>query len=203
MEQLRILALDLGRSTGWAVLDSGELRTASYHASNEGDGVYVDWAEWLRQRIEAEQPEAIAYEQVQFNRGRSYIPGMTALLLVTAYQFGVTCFGVPVPTLKAFARRSAPSGTWTGSKADMQRALVEREGTAALDMTDDEVDAAWVALWAHETLIEQPAEVSDPATLPARPTSPPDPQPSPPPGPSTHRPRTRVVAYPGSGRPAP
>ena len=157
---MRILAFDIGRTNGWATLDSGDLRTASYEASDEGKGVYVDWAQWLRRLIEAEQPEAIAYEAVQFNRGKSYIPGMTALLLVIAETFGVTCFGVPVPTLKALAHRSAPAGKWTGSKADMQGALFEREGTAAHDMSDDEVDAAWVALWAHETLIEQPAEVA-------------------------------------------
>ena len=39
---MRILAFDLGRTTGWATLDSGELRTASYEASDEGKGVYVE-----------------------------------------------------------------------------------------------------------------------------------------------------------------
>jgi len=152
-------SVDLGRSTGVAVLDDGSIRTCSYQAKGaERDSLFVNWYDWAKDVIEREDPEAIAFEEVQGGmRGFSYIPGMAALLFVLARDNGLTCFGVHQQTLKAFARQWKPGVTWTGSKNDMRRALEthpRRRSIAIYDSQEDEVDAAWVALWAEETLVE-------------------------------------------------
>lgn len=160
---MRILAFDLGRTTGWAVIEDGELRTGSYTAKGDDQAsVFVDWASFVGDVVCNESPDAIAFEDVTFNRGRSYIPGMKALLFVEAAAWKLTCFGVDVNTLKKFARRNLPLGvSWCGSKEDMKGALTRIRGTKAISgMTEDEVDAAWTAIWLDETAIETPETAS-------------------------------------------
>ncbi len=159
---MRILAFDLGRTTGWAVLEDGELLTGSYSAGgiDEAD-VFVEWWKRTQITIAAGKPDAIAFEDVTFNRGRSFIPGMMALLYVLAARERITAFGVNVQTLKAFAHKwASPVGKWTGSKDNMYSALMRRLGTETVcDMTEDEVDASWAALWLDETAVETPEPV--------------------------------------------
>ncbi len=162
---MKILAFDLGRSTGWAILDGDELRTGSHTAEGAlADELFIDWHTWAKLLVNDTGPEAIAYEDIQFNRGKSYIPGMTALLYVLAGECGLTCFGVNSQELKAFARLSSawdPEIKWAGSKLDMRLALTSRWPSAGSDFfSEDEVDAAWVALWAEDTLVEEPRELA-------------------------------------------
>jgi len=160
---VKILAFDLGRHTGWAVLENGKLKTGSYMARGQDEAsVFIDWSAWVSTLVSLENPEAIAFEDVRFNRGRSFIPGMKALLYVKASYMGLTCFGVDVMTLKKFARKwESPIGKWTGAKLDMKRALMRQRGSVygpsvelVADMDDNEVDAAWAAIWLDENATE-------------------------------------------------
>ena len=159
---MRILAFDPGKHTGWAVLDDGKLTTGSYMAQGKDEAeVFIDWSSFASVLMSKEEPEAIAFEDVTFNRGRSYIPGMKALLYVKAHYRALTCFGVDVNTLKKFARGWDPGvSKWTGSKENMADALTNTRYTSDKDMDDNEVDAAFCAIWLDETATEEPAEGS-------------------------------------------
>ena len=153
---MKILAFDLGRTSGWAVLDGKHLKTGSYRAKGDDEAaVFVDWSAWMSALVSLENPEAIAYEDVFFNRGKSYIPGMKALLFVKASYMGLTCFGVDVMTLKKFARGWDPGvSKWTGSKENMHDALAHTRYVDSRKMDEHETDAAWAAIWLDENAIE-------------------------------------------------
>ena len=163
---MRILAFDLGRTTGFALLEGDDLKTGWFRADGDDEAqVFISWSEWARDTIEAWQPDAIAFEDVTFNRGRSYIPGMKALLFVHASRHDLTCFGVPVQTLKRFAKQwyggDDTKSKWLSGKMDMKAALANKlTPERVLAMTEDEVDAAWAAIWFNETATETPEDAA-------------------------------------------
>ena len=162
---MKILAFDLGRHTGWAVLENGKLKTGSYMARGQDEAsVFIDWSAWVSTLVSLENPEAIAFEDVRFNRGRSFIPGMKALLYVKASYMGLTCFGVDVMTLKKFAHGYDPGvSKWTGSKENMADALANTRYVDSREMDDNEVDAAWAAIWLDENATETAVGALPPA----------------------------------------
>lgn len=111
---------------------------------------------------EIEWADAIAYEHVQFNRGKSLIEGMRGILLSQAEKHQRFCVGVNVASLKKFAINKR----W--SDADMKKeGLPPIDGKQKMDMAllndypnfheflygigasklDDLVDSAWVCIW--------------------------------------------------------
>lgn len=120
-------------------------------------------------RAEIGWADAVGYEHVQFNRGKSLIEGFRGILLAHAEEEERFCAGVNVATLKKFAI----NGRWRDAdrkkkekkpipgKKKMEMALLEDHpqfyeylhninGERLLPVSgklDDLYDAAWVCIW--------------------------------------------------------
>lgn len=86
--------------------------------------------------------DLIAYEDPNFNRGRSWIPMLIGLLGLRCGRLGLPYQPVSVPQIKQLA-----TGNGRADKAMMVTAAKERWG---YDMTHDEADARWIRQWAIE-----------------------------------------------------
>lgn len=101
--------------------------------------------------------DAVLYELVQFNRGRSSIPGFRAILLAVSGVYERPCLGVNVATLKSFAGlRKVPKGK---SKQYMAISMAENYFSFWDTLTnggregdDNVVDAAMLCHWAAANL---------------------------------------------------
>jgi Holliday junction resolvasome RuvABC endonuclease subunit len=141
---MKVLALDIATTTGWALLD-GAIRTGLWVlAGTRGErceqlDARLVWAvgEW--------RPDIVAFEEVMFHRG-----GRTGLLLgglqVTVERvcerLRMPYVSVNTQTLKVFA-----TGTGKAKKPAMIAAAKEATG---LDLDEHEADAYWTARWALE-----------------------------------------------------
>lgn len=119
-------------------------------------------------QVEVKWADAIGYEHIQFNRGKSYIEGFRAILLAECKQEDRFCAGVNVSTLKKFAI----NGRWSDAdrkkkgkkkidgKKKMAMALAEDYPefisliAGRFQKFDDVIDAAWVAIWLLTTATE-------------------------------------------------
>lgn len=125
-------------------------------------------------KAEIKWADAVGYEHVQFNRGKSLIEGFRAILIAQAEEEERFCAGINVASLKKFAI----NGRWSDAdrkkrgkkkidgKKRMQMALMadhpqfisymhNLDGERVLPITgklDDLIDAAWVAIWVLETV---------------------------------------------------
>lgn len=100
--------------------------------------------------------DVVLYELVQFNRGRSSIPGFRAILLAACGTYRVPCIGVNVATLKSFAGlKKVPKGQ---SKAYMRVAMVTdypdfaRKLMGGKKLDDNLVDAGMLCHYAAAKL---------------------------------------------------
>jgi Holliday junction resolvasome RuvABC endonuclease subunit len=139
---MKVLALDLATSTGWAVLDGEHVDVGTWTL----DGCRGEKGEHLESllldAIARHRPDLIAFEEPLFFRGGG------ALLLV-GLQFTVericertrtTYVSVPVSTLKLFA---------TGSGRSKKPAMIAAaRDVTGRDMNEHEADAFHVARWA-------------------------------------------------------
>ena len=110
--------------------------------------------------------DAVAYEHVQFNRGKSLIEGFRSVLIVECAQKDIFCAGVNVATLKKFAIK----GRWPDTKDREKKGKKKIEGKKKMELAlafdypefidkidlylkdkkkgrDDVIDAAWVSIW--------------------------------------------------------
>ena len=169
---MRVLGLDLGKRSGFAIVDGGVIEeTGVIDCRKEPDdsGVFVKWATEFGALVVEFEPDVIAFEDNMIHRGKSFVPGMTALLYVEAQKHRLASFGINVRSLKKYARECAgiSAKDFSDAKQAMLGALLitlpvtERAKYAAL--SDDEVDAVWVALWLTATAI-----ISQPETEPVR-----------------------------------
>lgn len=118
-------------------------------------------------RCEVEWADAVGYEHVQFNRGKSLIEGFRGILVSKAEEQGILCAPINVASLKKFAIK----GRWSdkdrkvrgkkpiNSKKKMQMALsldypqfqefLDGDGRIlpVQGKRDDLIDAAWVCIW--------------------------------------------------------
>ena len=126
------------------------------------------WSHGSVVEAEVKWADALGYEHVQFNRGKSLIEGFRALLIVEAIEKKKLCVGVNVSTLKTFAIR----GRWSDAdrkKKGKEKISGKRKMELALAMDhpafiehmdgryekrDDLVDAAWVCIWLLTVAVE-------------------------------------------------
>lgn len=148
---MRILALDLGTLTGWAVLnvESRRMKSGLWRLADDGStqdhARFVDLAQILGVALSQEKPDRIAYEYVRHLRGRSgdavnVYGGLRGILLHAAWSFAIPYKGYsPAEVKKAAGLRSH------ASKEQMVEAAGRRWPGVEF-ASDDEVDARYVAL---------------------------------------------------------
>jgi len=142
-----ILALDLGTTTGWALLKDGEIRSGSicFKSSHfdSGDCKFTRFKRWLVNLKAAHGDiDQIVYEAVRRHSGT--IAGQTyGGFMATLQMFGdhhkIPYEGVPVGTIKKFATDNG-----NASKLDMINAM-QRKGHRPKD--DNEADALALLYW--------------------------------------------------------
>lgn len=149
----RILALDLGVSTGWAMDDwdmvtSGAVSLASASGAHPGRRLLE-----LATFIQRKQPQVIFFELVQCHRGQrtsDVLAGWRAVVELEACRMGVPVYGLTVQAVKRHA-----TGNGAAEKSEMMTAAWRRLGwepSAKGKAQEDEADARWVldlgkAIW--------------------------------------------------------
>lgn len=141
-DERRLLALDLGTRTGWAVLPaSGRIASgvAEFRPSRfEGAGMaFLRFERFLADAAEASGPfDTVLFEEVRAHAGTiaaQVYGGFLAHLTAWCERTGTPYLGVPVATIKRHA-----TGKGNAGKADVIRAVRAR-GFAPKD--DNEADA--------------------------------------------------------------
>ena len=170
---MRVSGFDLGTSGAVyrASMDDGTIRPLSCERwSWTGQSDEQRYAQYSAiARAELAWADAVGYEQVQFNRGKSLIEGFRGILLAQAEEADIFCSGVNVSTLKKFAI----NGRWSDAdrkeqgkdkidgkkKMSLALAMDHPEFHEFMDGTDDVrtvpvqgkrddlIDAAWVCIW--------------------------------------------------------
>lgn len=147
-----ILALDLGTTTGWAlVIGQAQVISGTLDLNPnryDGGGMrYLRLRNWLEQlRLDSGGIEGIHYEEVRRHAGTSaahVYGGLLATLTGWCEERGVAYQGVPVGTIKRFI-----TGKGNADKTAVITAVRER-GYAPAD--DNEADAIAILLWALQT----------------------------------------------------
>lgn len=145
------VGLDLGRTLGWClVVDrDGEIGQVQWGRHKlKGDqrlAVHLGFRDFLENNVHRLLLDAnvVAFEDVRFNRGFSYIPFQKAFLQTECYRRNIECLGVNVETLKKWS-----TGKGGVSKKKMIEAAAARVGVEPDELKDDEADAILVAHWA-------------------------------------------------------
>jgi Holliday junction resolvasome RuvABC endonuclease subunit len=163
---VNLLALDLGRKTGWAygtapaVFNSGTEVLATVQEVKEWHATRLDrtrdprvvrlW-NFIREML----PDVIVFEDVEFSTYTGQTQMWAALRSavwladVAAYHTTQLIECVPVSTLKKFACGHG------GATKDMMAAALRRQHPslfASRKLDDNEVDAIWIYQWAWATL---------------------------------------------------
>jgi Holliday junction resolvasome RuvABC endonuclease subunit len=147
-----ILALDLGTTTGWALLGADGVvtsGTASFRSSRyDGGGMrYLRFRSWLEQlRRYAGRIEAVHFEEVRRHVGvdaAHLYGGFLATLSAWCEHETIPYQGVPVGTIKKFIAGKGNVGK------DEVIAAIRAHGFNPAD--DNEADAVAILLWAIET----------------------------------------------------
>lgn len=151
-ETYAILALDLGTTTGWALLSSDGIVTSgtvSFKPSRyDGGGMrYLRFKGWLDQvRTYAGRIDAIHFEEVRRHVGvdAAHLYGGFLATLATWCEHEMIPFqGVPVGTIKRFI---------TGKGNADKSAVIEAVKARGFNPVDDnEADAIAILLWAMQT----------------------------------------------------
>ena len=147
-----VLALDLGRSTGWALHQHGvyTVGTQKFPAKRgESPGMlYLRFRGWLEEisRMSLDRVNLVVYEQVH-NRGGSateILNGLTAVVQEFCAKHDVDVCNVHTSTLKKWA---------TGAGNANKEAMVERAKELGHDVkNDDEADAVLLLRYQLEEL---------------------------------------------------
>jgi Holliday junction resolvasome RuvABC endonuclease subunit len=149
-EPLRILALDLMTTTGWAISDSKGLILSGSQCFKpqrfEGGGMrYLRFARWLDEMLES-GVDWVVFEEVRAHRGTDaahIYGGFMAALTSRCEALSLPYTGVPVGTIKTHAtgKGNAPKSAVIAA----MRALGHRP------VDDNEADALALLHWAIET----------------------------------------------------
>jgi Holliday junction resolvasome RuvABC endonuclease subunit len=147
-----LLALDLGTTTGWALLSPDGIvtsGTASFKPSRyDGGGMrYLRFKSWLEQlRDYAGRIDAIHFEEVRRHVGvdaAHLYGGFLATLTTWCEHETIPYQGVPVGTIKRFI---------TGKGNADKSAVIEAVKARGFNPADDnEADAIAILLWAMQT----------------------------------------------------
>lgn len=153
---IRVLALDIGTNTGWAVRakDGGLMYgTKSFQPKGlEGGGMrWLRFRNWLSEIITLTEPDAIFFEEVvgfpRKNQGRdsAIYNGFVSHLSEFCEARKIPYKGAPVGKIKKFI-----TGTGNASKAQVMVA-VDRLGHVCLD--DNQADAIALLLFVETEVI--------------------------------------------------
>lgn len=157
---MKILALDLGTSTGFAHNLTGELQAGTWLLGTDKEISAWGKARETRKRdprvqrlfkilSSLDRPDIVVFEDVQFasytKQAQLWPSYRTAVWLAFGPNTVLEC--VPVKTLKKFA-----TGNGNADKEQMAKALYTQQPelkTAGLN--DDAIDAIWIYSWAVQT----------------------------------------------------
>lgn len=149
---MNILALDLGTSTGFAILKDGTIisGTKKLRQSKSASGLrFLDFRLWLIEVIKAHGINEIYYERVYRHCGTEaghVYGGFMYCLATVCEEFGIRCTGIPVTTIKKHA-----TGNGKATKEDMIKAA-RNGGFNPLD--DNEADSLAILMVAIKQLGE-------------------------------------------------
>ena len=156
---MRALCLDLGTSTGYAILDGDaivEWGEWPMPDSSEPLGVrFMAWDNWLILRtLRDPVVQAVVYE-VPFGKYVNVLKiqfGQASLIDMRAERAGIEYMGVRPQEIKSFA-----TGKGNAGKDQMREALTERAAELGLpepdeETTENEIDAIWVAAYTRDVL---------------------------------------------------
>lgn len=156
---MRILALDLGTSSGWCRYDteSGLIESGrnNWEALVREDRVLA-FAQWLAQELLL-GADALFFEEVNFVSGHGgwVIHRQEGVLIASCLREDIAFHGVPVSTLKKFALHGR------ATKKEMKAAAIQwlaKHGSEVTKITEDEADAVLVAAYGLENhVIEEAA----------------------------------------------
>lgn len=171
MAARRFLTLDLGMNTGWvfATTNRWVVGCEKFKRNKwEGSGAqFLRFETWLVKKVRSVLPlDAVVYEQVAHQRGPGafVIDAQRAILVTRLHEMGVQHLAVNVQTLKAFAvgkeLRERLGIRGAAKKEHMRIALGHILGKlpAVLpkrELTDDEVDAIWLAEFTRKNLLTE------------------------------------------------
>jgi crossover junction endodeoxyribonuclease RuvC len=144
----RVIGLDFGRTTGFAIINNGVLVHHKSIKLPEGYGERFSGFLQILQQEYLSANEIVAYESVSRHMGTKAAHaygGYLAVFQVFCYQAGVKNYGVPVGTLKKFA-----TGKGNASKNEMIKAANDKFGLQLKGKDHNAADAIWVAQWAWE-----------------------------------------------------
>lgn len=148
---MNFLALDLGTTWGWALVQDGELVDSGEeelpHSSEPIGDRWQAWRRWLANALVS--VDGIVYE-VPFGRFVSVLKiqfGMATIAELLCTDTGREYAGVRPQEIKKFA-----TGKGNAPKADMYTALLDRFDEFGIepppaDIGENEVDAVWLALY--------------------------------------------------------
>jgi Holliday junction resolvasome RuvABC endonuclease subunit len=137
---MTILSLDLGTTTGWALLNNQEIRYGSISFKetpfDSWDSRYSKFNRWLENLHRDVKIDQIIYEAVMSHKGAiasHYYGGFMAILQTFGDKYGIPYEGVPVGTIKKHA-----TGKGNASKLDMINAMEKKKYQIK---NDNEADA--------------------------------------------------------------
>jgi len=113
----RVLALDLATKTGFALLANGVLTSGAVDFKRYGGckskpadhtgQAYLNFQRWLRDRIQTDKPEAVAYEEpmgyMKSASATNVLHGFRGIVMLEAARSGLKVCGYPQPSVKKHA----------------------------------------------------------------------------------------------------
>ena len=143
---IRILALDMATTTGWAANSPRTSGTENMkkRAGESRGMLFIRFDAWLKEMLEKLSPDIVVYERPHA-RGRAaneVLNGLLAYLTAACARQGVEFTDCPSTTLKKHA-----TGRGNASKEDMMKAC--QEGLGIIPTDDNHADALWLLDWAE------------------------------------------------------
>ena len=139
---MKILALDTGTKTGWAVNETGTVVSGVQDFSlkrGESPGMrFLMFRNWLQKMLDSTMPDMVIYERAHHRGGAATEVGVG---LMTHVQGVCAENGVEYVALHSSALKKHATGKGNCSKEDMMRAATEK-GWNYED--DNESDALWL-----------------------------------------------------------
>jgi len=146
---MRILALDLALTTGWAHSknDSHESGTFTIDQKRgESPGMrYIRFNSWLEAMLNGIGPTIVIYEQAHHRGGAAT---EIAFGLITRVQEACSARGIEYQKLHSVTLKKFATGRGRASKDDILETARERWGRNVQD--HNEADALWMLEWAKE-----------------------------------------------------
>lgn len=149
-KKMKILALDFGTKTGWAINSDAfgaisDTENFRCRASDSRGMIFVRFDKWINEMLSAHKPAMVVHERPHL-RGRAaseVLNGMLAFMVKACRVHGVQYTDCPSTTLKKFA-----TGKGTASKEKMMEAYREKWKENPVD--DNSCDARWLWEWAQQ-----------------------------------------------------